>query len=431
MVNAKQILKVLDGVNSKELISVSSIDQYECEMLKAIQTKDGNELSFLLGFDICSSPNIDHVLLQQLNDSFKLPHYEWANLFKYHIRVLRLLRNDKLIEAFETKEVSVSSFIAIMGETQDWFLPVLHNFSKDLRQLSILAEEDASKRRATNLDNVAKERKQIPKPDALFERAAECLMKLFRACLGQKYMRLGIAIVANQLFKLYIKFDKVHLFKPIIRALGTTDVINNCSLAQRVTFKYYDGLKSILEHNPSDAEDKLEFAYRNCHPKSIKNRYLCLVYLIPVKMQFGIMPSDKLLEKYNLTRYYLPIKNSTISGNIDQLNSALDTNRTFFSKYGVHNTLEKLRILCYRNLFKKVVLSLRTHVIPIDIIRIALGKVSSEMRTNEDIICILTNLIYVDQLKGYISISQEKLVVSKTDPFPKKTERVRRSECCW
>ncbi len=35
--------------------------------------------------------------------------------------------------------------------------------------------------------------------------------------------------------------------------------------------------------------------------------------------------------------------------------------------------------------------------------------------------CILANLIYEGKIKGYISLSHQKLVLSKLDPFPMLT----------
>lgn len=35
--------------------------------------------------------------------------------------------------------------------------------------------------------------------------------------------------------------------------------------------------------------------------------------------------------------------------------------------------------------------------------------------------CILANLIHDGKVKGYISLSHQKLVLSKIDPFPKLT----------
>ncbi len=42
------------------------------------------------------------------------------------------------------------------------------------------------------------------------------------------------------------------------------------------------------------------------------------------------------------------------SGNLLQLNEALSRNEAFFIKFGIYLILEKLKIITYRNLFKKV-----------------------------------------------------------------------------
>jgi len=42
------------------------------------------------------------------------------------------------------------------------------------------------------------------------------------------------------------------------------------------------------------------------------------------------------------------------SGNLMQLNKALEANEAFFIKCGIYLILDKLRVITYRNLIKKV-----------------------------------------------------------------------------
>lgn len=105
-------------------------------------------------------------------------------------------------------------------------------------------------------------------------------------------------------------------------------------------------------------------------------------------------------------------------GNLLLLNEALSKHETFFIRCGIFLILEKLKIITYRNLFKKVYLLLRTHQLPLDAFLVALKMMQVEDVDIDEVQCILANLIYMGHIKGYISHQHQKLVVSKQNPFP-------------
>ena len=78
------------------------------------------------------------------------------------------------------------------------------------------------------------------------------------------------------------------------------------------------------------------------------------------------MPSLKMLKCYNLEPF-VNVRNAVISGNLLNLTKALDNSQSFFIKAGIYLILEKLKILTYRNLFKKTCLLLGTHQLPIEV----------------------------------------------------------------
>jgi hypothetical protein len=89
-----------------------------------------------------------------------------------------------------------------------------------------------------------------------------------------------------------------------------------------------------------------------------------------------------------------------------------------FIRLGVYLVLEQVKMIAYRNLFQKIYqlqnstrLSLQTFVS-------ALAWMGQETDLDE-VECVLTNLIYQNKVKGYISHEKRFLIVSKTDPFPK------------
>ena len=100
------------------------------------------------------------------------------------------------------------------------------------------------------------------------------------------------------------------------------------------------------------------------------------------------------------------------------MNRELERLEKTFIDWGIFLILEKLKIITYRNLFKKVSLLVKTHQIPIDAFLAALKMMEVEEIDNDETQCILANLIYEGRIKGYISHQHQKLVVSKQQPFP-------------
>ena len=85
---------------------------------------------------------------------------------------------------------------------------------------------------------------------------------------------------------------------------------------------------------------------------------------------------------------------------------------------GTYLLLEKCKILCYRNLFKRVhyVINKKTQI-PLALIVKTLTFLHLDVDLDE-VECILANLIFRGYIKGYISHSKRILVLSKKDAFP-------------
>ena len=173
----------------------------------------------------------------------------------------------------------------------------------------------------------------------------------------------------------------------------------------------------MFDNNLKEAEEYLRYAFEHCHRDSVKNKRQTLIYLVPVKMLLGQMPSLKLLKKYEL-EHFTGVMEAVKEGNVIALNKALDTNEAVFIKWGIFLILEKLKILTYRNLFKKVTLLMNSHQISIEAYTTALKLMQVEDIDNDETACILANLIYQGRIKGYISFQHNKLVVSKQNAFP-------------
>lgn len=317
-------------------------------------------------------------------------------------------------------------------------LPVMYVMCLELRLLALRAENSKSIKNS--------------KPGEILEKCAECLMGCFRVCaadnrsVDEETKRWGMLNLVNQLFKVYFRINKLHLCKPLIRAIDSSAFKDRFSKAQRVTYKFFVGKKAMFDSNyksgkyfffsssvyklkveifinlrfylHSTADEDLSYAFNNCHPQSSHNKRLILTYLVPVKMLLGYMPKQSLLAKYNLMEFWELVE-AVKKGDLRTLDGVMEKHETFFISAGIYLIVEKLKLIAYRNLFKKVYVATNTHQIPIDNLVSALQFYEVEDIDMRETECLVANLIYEGKIKGYISHQHKKLVISKQNPFPK------------
>ncbi|KAA0190527.1 Transcription associated recombination protein [Fasciolopsis buskii] len=261
------------------------------------------------------------------------------------------------------------------------------------------------------------------------ETAAQSILKLFQICASdsrtqvEDSKKLGMMGLANQLFKIYFQINKLNLCKSMIRAIDNLGINDRFSLAQRVTYCYYVGRKAMFDGDFISADKSLSFAFERCLGSATHNKRLILIYLIPVKMLLGIFPVPSLLSKYKLTEF-LGISEAVKSGDLRQMDSELTQHESFFLSCGVYLILEKLKLITYRNLFKRICSIMKTHLLPIDVFTAALRLMGMDDIDQDETECILANLIYEGKIKGYLAHQQQKLVVSKLQAFPPLTGTV-------
>uniref|UniRef100_A0A4W4FJ98 PCI domain-containing protein 2 n=1 Tax=Electrophorus electricus TaxID=8005 RepID=A0A4W4FJ98_ELEEL len=383
-------------------------------VLEAIDTRDGVFCAELLSF---KHPHVANPRLQLSSPEDKCqqvlePPYD--EMVAAHLRCTYAVANHDFVEAYKCQTVVVQ-YPSLGGTFQahkeeNWALPVMFAVTLDLRIFANNAEQQLLK-------------KGKGKVGDMLEKAAEQLMSCFRVCASDNRAGIddskkwGMLFLVNQLFKIYFKINKLHLCKPLIRAIDSSNLKDDYSMAQRVTYKYYVGRKAMFDSDFKLAEDYLSFSFQHSHRSCQRNKRLILIYLLPVKMLLGHMPTNQLLRKYDLLQF-ADVTKAVSEGNLLLLNEALTKHETFFIRCGIFLILEKLKIITYRNLFKKVYHLLKTHQLPLDAFLVALKMMQVEEVDIDEVQCILANLIYMGHIKGYISHQHQKLVVSKQNPFP-------------
>lgn len=390
-----------------------SLNQYFQMLELALQDEDGLKAGELLSFQ---HPHIANPRLQlekpesHVQRVFDQPYDE---LVAAHLRCCWAVANHNFIEAYGCQAVVVQAYTKLLQSQKDenWSLPIMFCVALDLRLCAVNADMQATKQGKG-------------RPGERLEKAADLLMGCFRVCASdnraavEDTKKWGMLNLVNQLFKIYFKINKLHLCKPLIRAIDSLPIKDKFTLSQKVTYRYYVGIKAMFDSDFKTAEEKLTFAFERCHRASKKNKRLTLIYLLPVKMLLGHMPKEEILKKYDLMQFSQVVK-AVSSGNLLLLNEALQRNEAFFIKCGIYLILEKLKIITYRNLFKKVCLVSNSHQLPISSFTKALKYMQVDDIDDDETACIIANLIYENKIKGYISHQHKKLVISKQNAFPK------------
>lgn len=84
--------------------------------------------------------------------------------------------------------------------------------------------------------------------------------------------RLGMLNLVNQLFKVYFRINKLHLCKPLIRAIDSSAYKDSFPLAQQITYKYFVGRKAMFDSDYKSADEYLSYAFNRCHKRFPKNK---------------------------------------------------------------------------------------------------------------------------------------------------------------
>lgn len=378
------------------------------------RSQDGPIVASLLCLrhDHVVSPNLHLQSPDNMIEKFIEPPLDY--IVSCHLKCLYYLTLHQYVDAYQHQSNMVQSLTKVIQtqKEENWCLPVMYAVCLDLRLLA----QKAEKVKTISSEN----------PVGILEQAAECLMGCFRICAAdnrssdEETKRLGMLNLVNQLFKVYFRINKLHLCKPLIRAIESLTFKDNFSISQQITYKYFVGRKAMFDSDYKSADEYLTFAFENCHKLSKKNKRLILIYLVPVKILLGYIPSKSVLEKYDVLQFWELVQ-AVCQGNLLLLEQVICKYESFFIKCGIYLIVEKLKIIAYRNLFRKVYLILNTHQIPVEALQTALHLNGQSDVDLDETQCIVANLIYEGKIKGYISHQHRKVVVSKQNPFPALT----------
>ncbi|SLM37954.1 cop9 signalosome complex subunit 12 [Lasallia pustulata] len=323
---------------------------------------------------------------------------------------------------------------------QAWTVPCLYVAGRYLRIFAIKADASARDKGAATFnggfqDDVVGD---VGKNEKL-EDAARVVNRVFTLCISdraplEESRKWGLYYTTNLLFKTYFKLNSIGLSKNIVRALQASIAdmppVEAYPKSHIVTFKYYVGVILFLEEDYGKAEENLTAAWQMCHRDARRNHELILTYLIPCHLlTTHTLPTAHLLAPYpRLQKLFGPLGSCIRRGDLAGFDAALAAGESEFVKRRIYLTLERGRDIALRNLLRKVFLAggfeepkegaaaLRRTRIPVEefAAAIRLGSNSENERLeNDEVECLLANMIYKNLMKGYISRDRGIVVLSK------------------
>ena len=324
-----------------------------------------------------------------------------------------------------------------------WLLPLVTRSACDLKTLAL----DSGKliRNDENLRITARILQSLI-GESVSDRTPLIDINTSRPSYSKKRILLGLC---STLFQCYFKLNTVNMCLSMIDVVEREGgPISECNLSCRpfsrslttisshehyihmlgtrseiICYHYFSGRLKLGTNSLAAALNDFLISFELCPSDCKKARQILLHYIIPINMHCWKFPIRNLLTKFELVEVYNDIIESILAGRYNSLCDAMQRNCLVFIKSGVLLLLEKLKKLCIRNLVKKVwIANNRNSRLKLQYLKLALDLDVTSTDHNvdeEEIECLVCNLIYDGLVKGYVSHERKMLVLSREEPFPK------------
>jgi nuclear mRNA export protein PCID2/THP1 len=370
--------------------------------------------------------NIISKLLSNSIPTEEIKH--WSTVVFHHLNCMHYVQEKGLgksnslsiIDAnlemiFESEHSSLIEYLQIVASAQtNWVVPLLHVLvSNTVRILSGIEKKSIEMNRKDiyiNLVNTFTTTLRNSFSYTINHRISKDQMHLSK--------KFGALYLVNVLFKLYFQLDQLRQCKFLINAVENPSFppFSEFPRKQQIIYKYYTGRLAMYDDNFTRANTQLTFCLSNCHSKYIKNRYLILQALIPVRLLQGVLPKKSLLSRHKMVQYESIIE-AMQTGNLALFKNSLLENRVFFIRSGTFLLLDRLYLHVYTMFLRKVSKYSNKVQLSIPFIQTLLDKTCNISQSTEEIICILTNLISMKFLRGYVNHNPPVLVLAKQNAF--------------
>jgi len=329
---------------------------------------------------------------------------QWFNFLSNHLLYLSAKANNSdptaQFESFNQSFVFFTQLFMNLPEGK-WSAGLVKWFCSELYRLAKNSDSDFEK---------------AGKKPAHYDEAVRSIQQLFSKCQSSKqpfpHSKIyGVLYCINTLFKIFFRLDSIKMPENLLDWYGQNRgnvKLEEYPMSVQVTFNYYYGCMAFYKMNIQDAEKSLTFVVQNCHKDAIKNRMLALRYLVPARMLMGVYPTKELLEKYQL-KEYIKISDAIRNGDVKSYNEELEKYEELYISKGVYLVMDKLKLIVYRNLFKKTVkiINPQDARLQMEYFDKALKWQSNEPIDILETECILANLIDKKMMKAYLMHQKE------------------------
>ncbi|KAI9749324.1 MAG: hypothetical protein M4579_006913 [Chaenotheca gracillima] len=355
----------------------------------------------------------------------------------------------KVYDAWKQMSLALIRGYSGKGGFSAWTVPCLYTAGKYARIFAMRADEQAAREKGdvTYSSGFQDDLVEDIGQNKNLEDAARLINQIFGLCVSdrspiEESRKWGLYNTTNLLFKTYFKLNSISLSKNILRALkvstGDMPPLESFPKSHIVTFNYYVGVIHFLEEDYITAENHLTSAWQLCLTTATKNRELILTYLIPCHLlTTHTLPSAKLLAPFpRLQRLFGPLSSCIRRGDLAGFDAAMAAGEDEFVKRRIYLTLERGRDIALRNLLRKVFLvggfeerkegqetPVRRTRIPVAefsaAVKLSSRALPGEQMEDDEVECLLANMIYKNLMKGYISRERGIVVLSgKGIAFP-------------
>mmetsp|Transcript_25624 Transcript_25624/g.59693 ORF Transcript_25624/g.59693 Transcript_25624/m.59693 type:complete len:408 (-) Transcript_25624:169-1392(-) len=306
----------------------------------------------------------------------------------------------------------VQRYIEASGPVAGKMLPLMIHMSVIARKLAISMDE--SKRSEGSQDQYLK-------------KLVEILREVFQKLARERAKKAGMVWICCELLRAYFRLGQISqcgfLLKSVTQSLSK-EAFNAQDLpkAISVSFYFFWGKFCVFSHEFRDADEKLTWAFNSCPAKSRQHRRNILLYLVPCKLRLGVLPTQELLQMYNLN-LFMGIVKAIREGNVQLFSEKMQEHAAEFLKMGTYLLMMKLKFFVWRSLCKGIHHVVGKKLPEKDAHKMDLAKFEHVFQWQDDCdadetACMLANLIYSGAVKGYLSHEHRKLVFAKDNPFP-------------
>lgn len=283
-----------------------------------------------------------------------------------------------LLQSYQqvTKELSHSTVFCEEFEFKIFFKQFFQKMKADLRQKKQLTEN--------SLDVIISSLRQI----FTMLKKNDCYQAL--------------TVTLNSLFYFYFKINQFHQCTYLLKMIGPylKMIFEYSDRVESMNLHYYIARLNHFSGNLEEVEEHLDKALQLAFTK--KQLKQILKILIPVKINLGKFPTTEMLRKFDMKEYE-SLSLAIRDGDLHSYNGLLDRHMQAWIKSGVFFMLHECKNILMRNLIKKVWLILdKPSSISLKHIQTAMNLNSDSMYSVDEIVSLVSGLIYKDYVRGLV-----------------------------